>query len=338
LVVGEFMPVTYFKNKQGKNFERIENASLNHTTGWWNSLTAGDYDQDGDTDYIAGNLGLNTRYKGTVEEPLCIHAKDYDKNGSIDPLMTYYLQGQRYLVHARDELISQISVMRLRFKKYQDYADVTFEESFLPSELEGAYVTCSERFETSYLENTGNGNFSIRPLPIETQFAPVYGIVSGDFNQDGFLDVLMVGNSYSTDVATGHYDASVGLYLQGDGNGNFKPVTPETSGFYADGDAKGMVRLMGKNEYDLLLIGNNSGELETYTVARTQKIISVLKDDAYALITRTNRTIYKQEFYYGSTYLSQSSRQLRTPDDAVLVEIFNVKGNSRKVAINPKVQ
>ncbi len=158
------MPITFFKNNGGKNFEKIENTSLSHTNGWWNSLTAGDYDQDGDMDYIAGNLGLNTRYKGTTNEPLCIYAKDYDKNGSLDPLMTYYLQGNKYLVHARDELISQISVMRQRFKKYQDYASVTFEESFLPSELEGAYVTCSERFETSYLENIGNGNFNIKSV------------------------------------------------------------------------------------------------------------------------------------------------------------------------------
>ena len=334
LIVGEFMPITYFKNNGGKNFEKIENTSLSHTTGWWNSLTAGDYDQDGDMDYIAGNLGLNTRYKGTTDEPLCIYAKDYDKNGSLDPLMTYYLQGKKVLVHARDELISQISVMRQRFKKYQDYASVTFEESFLPAELEGAYVTCSERFETSYLENIGNGNFNIKALPTEIQFAPVYGVVSSDFNQDGFLDVLAVGNSYSTEVSNGFCDASVGLYLQGDGQGNFKPLTPEASGFYADGDAKGMAMLMDKNGHNLLLIGNNSGKMEAYATTKTQKFISVKKTDAYAMIKKGNGTIYKQEFSYGSTYLSQSSRQLSIPKDAVLIEIFDAKGNARNVVIN----
>ncbi|HZI23608.1 MAG TPA: FG-GAP-like repeat-containing protein, partial [Chryseolinea sp.] len=335
LIVGEFMPITYFKNKDGKNFERVENTSLSHTSGWWNSLTAGDYDQDGDTDYIAGNLGLNTRYRGNTTEPLCIYAKDYDKNGSIDPLMTYYLQGKKYLVHARDELISQISVMRLRFKKYQDYADVTFEESFLPSELEGAYVACSERFETSYLENNGNGTFNIRPLPTEVQFAPVYGMVSDDFNQDGFLDVLTVGNSYSTEVTTGYCDASVGLLLAGDGQGNFNPVTPEASGFYADLDAKGMALLTGKNGYNLLLVGNNSDNMTTYEVAHTKKTILIEKDDTHARIERTDGTIYKHEFYYGSTYLSQSSRQLPIPHDAILVQISDINGSARQISINP---
>ena len=224
--------------------------------------------------------------------------------------------------------------MRQRFKKYSDYATVTFDESFLPSELEGAYVACSERFETSYIENTGNGNFIIKPLPIETQFAPVYGVVSYDFNEDGFLDILAVGNSYSTEVSTGYYDASVGLLLSGDGHGNFKPVTPQASGFYADHDTKGLVRLTGKGGSDLLLVGNNSHAMEAYEVIRTQKNISIQRNDVYALVKTKSGTTYKQEFYYGSTYLSQSSRQLSIPDDVVQVEIFDVKGNVRKITID----
>ena len=99
----------------------------------------------------------------------------YDKNGSLDPVMTYYLQGTKYIAHARDELISQISAMRLRFRKYKEYSEATFDESFLPTELESAYVVCSAWFETSYIENLGQGNFSITPLPLEAQFSPVYG-------------------------------------------------------------------------------------------------------------------------------------------------------------------
>ncbi len=334
LLVGHFMPITYFKNHQGKHFERMESPSLSHSSGWWNSLTAGDFDQDGDTDYIAGNLGLNTRYKGNAKEPLCIYAKDYDKNGSIDPLMTYYLQGNKYLVHARDELISQISVMRLRFKKYEDYANANFDQSFLESELEDAYVLCSEWFKTSYLENTGNGNFNLRALPLESQFAPVYGMVADDFNHDGFLDALMVGNLYSSEVSTGHYDASVGLYLQGDGHGNFSSMSSSASGFYADGDAKGMAELITAKGNRILLIGNNSAAMETYTVLKKQKYISIQYDDMYALITRKNGAVSKHEFYYGSTYLSQSSRKLSVPDDAISIEIFNTKGEHRKIDIN----
>jgi len=333
LLTGEFMPITYFKNMEGKSLAKIESPSLAHSSGWWNSLTAGDFDQDGDIDYIAGNLGLNTRYKGTAKEPLCIYAKDYDKNGSIDPVMTYYLQGNKHIVHSRDELISQISVMKLRFNNYKDYAEATFDESFLKSELEGAYLVCAQWFESAYVENKSNGNFELKPLPLEAQFAPVYGMVADDFNSDGFLDVLLAGNLYSTEVTTGRYDAAVGLYLQGDGNGKLRPVSSSESGFFADADVKGMAILTNATGADLILIGNNSGAMNIFTVHQNGKKIMIEKEDVYALITRQSGTIFKHEFYYGSTYLSQSSRQFLLPEDALSIEIFDRKGKSRKIKL-----
>ncbi len=337
LLVGEFMPITYFKNKEGKSFIKTESSSFANSSGWWNSLTAGDFDQDGDMDYIAGNLGLNTRYKGTTKEPLCIYAKDYDKNGSIDPVMTYYLQGNKHIVHSRDELISQISVMKMRFNNYKDYAEATFDESFLKSELEGAYVVCAEWFETSSIENRGNGTFEMKPLPLETQFAPVNGMVVDDFNNDGFLDALLTGNLYATEVSTGRYDASVGIYLQGNGHNDFKMMPAQESGFYADADAKGMAKLTTANGETLLFVGNNSGAIKTYTVQQKAKQITIEKDDVYGLLTRQSGAISKQEFYYGSTYLSQSSRQLFLSNDVISIEIFNRKGASRKITINPNL-
>lgn len=337
LLAGEFMPITWFKNREGKSFVKIESPSLAQSSGWWNSLTAGDFDEDGDTDYIAGNLGLNTRYKGTVKEPICIYAKDYDKNGSIDPVMTYYLQGKKHIVHARDELISQISVMKLRFNNYKDYAAATFEESFLKSELEDAYMVCSNWFESAYLENKGNGNFEITALPIEAQFAPVFGMITDDFNSDGFLDVLLAGNLYATEVSTGQYDAAVGLLLQGNGQGDFNVVNVNESGFYADADAKGMAKLTKANGDVLLLVGNNSNALKTYTVQQNKKTFIAEKDDVYALITRQNGKVIKHEFYYGSTYLSQSSRQLTLPDDIISIKVFNYKGESRKINFSPNI-
>ena len=333
LLVGEFMPITWFKNREGKQLLKVESPSLAHSSGWWNSLTAADFDQDGDMDYIVGNLGLNTKYKGTSKEPLCIYAKDFDKNGSIDPVMAYYLQGNKYIIHVRDELISQISGMRLRFKHYKEYAEATFDESFLESELAGAYKVCSEWFETAYLENKGDGNFELKALPIEVQFAPVYGMVADDFNHDGFSDILMVGNLYSTEVSTGRYDAHVGCYLKGDGHGGFSLVSPRESGFYAEGDAKGMAKLTTANGDGLLLIGNNSSAMKSYTFRQKGKYLPIQKMDAFARITLMNGVKFKQEFYYGSTYLSQSSRQFSIPADAVSIEIVNGKAEGRRIVI-----
>jgi hypothetical protein len=331
MIAGEFMPITCYKNNKGKSFTPFGKDAFAHTSGWWNSLTAGDFDNDGDMDYIAGNLGLNTRYKGNEKEPLCIYARDYDRNGSLDPVMTYYVQGTKYIVHARDELISQISVMRLRFRKYKEYSEATFDESFLKSELDSAYVVCSEWFQTSYIENRGQGNFSIKPLPLDAQFSPVYGMVVDDFNQDGYQDVLMVGNLYAAEVNTGRYDASQGLLLQGDGHGNFYPVKTIASGFCADGDAKGMAKLATGDGHTLLVVGNNSGPVKTYMISKKVKTYRARRDDAFALITLKGGKTYKHEFSYGSTYLSQSTRSLSYSPDVVKIMVFTIKGERREV-------
>ena len=332
MIVGEFMPITCYKNNEGKTFTPLAKESLGHTSGWWNSLTAGDFDNDGDTDYIAGNLGLNTRYRGNKKEPLCIYANDYDKNGSLDPVMTYYLQGTKHIVHARDELISQITAMRLRFRKYEEYANATFEQSFLPAELESAYVVCSEWFETSYVENLGDGKFSIKALPIESQFSTVFGVVARDYNHDDNLDVVIVGNMYASDVNTGRYDASVGLYLRGDGKGNFQSSNAKDCGLFTDDDAKGMADLTLGADGMLLLVGNNDGAAKAFVVAQQYKTYQPAADDAYALVTLANGKTFKHEFYYGSTYLSQSSRALRYSENVVRIEVYNFKGESHPPA------
>jgi hypothetical protein len=282
-------------------------------------------------DYMAGNLGLNTRYRGNKKEPLCIYANDYDKNGSIDPVMTYYLQGTKHIVHARDELISQISAMRLRFRKYKDYADATFEQSFLPTELESAYVVCSEWFETSYVENSGDGKFLIKALPIESQFSTVFGMVAGDYDHDDNLDIVLVGNMYASDVNTGWYDASVGLYLRGDGRGNFQPSKADDSGLFADGDAKGMVEIIRPDKEVFLLVGNNAGPTKTFALTQKYKTYLPNPDDAFALLTLANGKVSRHEFSYGSTYLSESSRALRYSGSVVKIEVYNFRGESRQI-------
>ncbi len=333
LVTGEFMSIHFYQNVKGNLIDETEKTSLQHTSGWWNSLAGGDFDHDGDTDYIAGNLGLNTSYKASPEEPLCIYANDYDKNGSMDPIMCYYIQGENYIAHSRDLLNTQITAMRARFKTYTAYAEATFEKSFLPQELSAAYVVRSERFESSYLENLGNGTFSISALPHEAQMSPVYGIITGDYNQDGNLDVLLTGNSYATEVSTGQYDAAVGLYLQGNGQAGFRSITLQESGFLADKDAKGVAQLTTAEGKNLVLVANNADTLQTYTEGSSAKFYKATTKDAYALITLKNGQTYKHEFYYGATYLSQSSRTLRYGPDTEKIVIVDHQGKSKSIPV-----
>ncbi len=273
MIVGEWMPITLFQNEGEKFTDVTEAASLSSTTGWWNCLLAADFDQDGDTDYVAGNLGLNTRYQASSEEPLQIYTKDYDQDGRIDPILTYYIMGKQYPAAYRDALSDQMNMMRRRFPTYEAYANTTFDELFTTVELEEAYVLRAERLTTSYLENLGSNSegyptFTLRDMPLITQTAPVHRMVADDLNGDGYPDVLMVGNSYAPDAHVGRYDAFIGQVLLGDGQGDFRTTPLDQSGFYVDSNAKDIIQLR-RNEDMVWIVASNNDSLRVF--AKTPK-------------------------------------------------------------------
>ena len=336
VLAGEWMPITVLKQEKstaGKTrFKNItEEAGLANTSGWWNSIAAGDFDGDGDMDYIAGNLGLNSRYQASLSEPVSLYAKDYDNNGTIDPIMFYYILGENYPTHPRDALTGQLSYMRGRFDKYATYGKTSFDDFFKSDELRDAYVLKSYEFKSSFIENLGDGKFSIKPLPVQAQLAPVSGILAKDFNHDGHLDVLLVGNSYATEVLTGRYDASIGSYLEGDGKGNFKAISAGKSGFYVNGDARAIAELVNQQGQSIILISQYNDSLKAFVPAQ-KEALTVFKaepTDQKADVFLKNGKKISYEFYHGASYLSQSSRILTFHQEVDSVIVFNYAGKSR---------
>ena len=265
VLVGEYMPITLLKNTQGKFSVRTK-IELPNSTGWWNCIKVADMDKDGDLDFVAGNLGLNSRYRASVNEPLMLHAKDYDKNGVVDPIISYYIQGKNYIAPTRDELATQIPSMKLRFDSYKKFAEATFEQSFMKQELEDSFVLSCTNFASSYVENKGKGNFILHPLPIEAQFAPINAITLEDYNQDQQLDVLLVGNSYDTETSTGRYDALTGLLLLGNGKGKFLAQKSVNTGFKVTKNSKSLVEISYKKTQKMMLVGNNSDNLQAFFI------------------------------------------------------------------------
>ncbi len=340
VLVGEWMPVTFLKNT-GKGFIQInKTAAISSHIGWWNSLVAGDFDNDGDIDYIAGNLGLNSNYKATPKEPMTIFAKDLDQNGSMDAMVFCYMQAadstlKPFPMHTKEDLSSQLLSIRKKYPTYQSFGSATMDDLWSAKDRQDATTMQATDMQTSYIENKGNGQFTIKPLPAEAQTAPVYGMMSEDVDGDDNLDILMVGNDYGMEPYSGRHDAFNGLCLKGDGKGNFTAITIPQSGFFVNGDAKGLATIHSAKNEDLLIATQNQDSLLTFTKTispgKTQKWINLKPDDFCADIIYANNKKRRVEFYYGSTYLSQSSRKILLDKDAVKITITNFKGLKREV-------
>ncbi len=331
IVIGEWMPVTFFKNT-GNGFKNITGLmGLGPITGWWNSINGADIDNDGDIDYILGNLGLNTIFKGTAEAPLKMYAGDFDLNGIIDPVIASitsdeYFQPQYFPLHTRDDMIMQLSFIRNRIPTYKGYGRATIKDIFTEEELDSAYYREGDNFRSLILTNEGNDKFIVKELPVQAQFAPIFGILPSDINNDGNIDLLFAGNDYSIEPMSGRIDAFNGMVLAGDGNGNFKVVEPGKAGFHVPGDAKGLARIFGADGNELYLVTQNKDSLLVFAKNSKQTIVKVPMYAHWAELTLLDGSKRKHEFYQGSSYLSQSSRNISLTSGITDIRIYDANG------------
>lgn len=271
VVVGEWMDVQIYTNEQGKKLTRKYDAVDQPASGWWNTLEAADFDQDGDLDLVIGNFGLNNPYQPAAEQPAMLVYKDFDNNGSIDPIFNYYIGDTNAFAYSRDELIGQIASMKKKFPDYQSFAAAGAEDLFSSEELAGADTLLATLLETVYLENNGQGNFTLKKLPIEAQFAPVYALAAADINQDGHLDIITGGNLSQTRVSTGKYDANYGIVLLGDGKGDFTVLDPAISGLNIRGDVRDICLLNIKGS-DYSVFTRNDDSLKGFKITKQHQI------------------------------------------------------------------
>jgi len=336
ILTGEWMPITIFKNNHGVFQNVTKTCGIANELGWWNSITAGDFDNDGDIDYIAGNLGTNSFYQVSNKFPAHIYAADFDMNGSYDAIPTLFLPSENggkreFPSFGRDDMTKQMILMRGRFPKYHQYAVATIDSLLTPAMKKQAYTLAANNFQSCYINNLGNGRFQIKPLPIQAQFAPLYGMVTEDVDGDGNLDVVINGNDYGTEVASGRYDAFNGLILKGDGKGNFKPLTIQQAGIYIPGDGKALVAFRSANNSLLLAASQNKSTLKLFSAKTAGNVLTLLPNDLFAIITYTNGTKRKQEVYFGSSFLSQSANLIVSNSNMQSIEVTNNKLQKRSL-------
>jgi ASPIC and UnbV/FG-GAP-like repeat len=337
VLAGEWMPVTFLQNDHGIFRNVTAETGIAGHLGWYNSIAAGDFDNDGDIDYIVGNLGQNSFYRASPDFPVRVYAKDFDNNGIYDMLTSYYLpdsmgQIKEFPVDMRDDLFKQVNVMGKRFPTYRSYAVATMDEVLTKNEREGALILQANDFSTAMLRNDGNGHFTLVPFPPEAQWSVINGMSVGDFNGDGQLDLVMNGNDYGASVNFGRYDALNGLYLSGDGKGGFTPLSMLQSGLFIPGNGKALVRVRGAGGGSLLAAGQNRGPLKLFAQRHPLPTLTLQSSDVSVLIHYRNGQTRKEEVYYGVSFLSQSGRFIDWNDNTTYVEITDNKGAKRVIS------
>ncbi|MDB5283373.1 MAG: hypothetical protein JWO06_2448 [Bacteroidota bacterium] len=268
MLVGEWMPVKFFANNNGRFEDVTAKMNINQkTNGLWNCIVACDVDKDGKTDYLLGNLGLNTRFAASQNAPLELYAGDFDHNGSVDLLSGFYEDGNLYPCKQLRTLAPRINGLSKKYYKTAMFATATLSEIAGYDELQKAAHFTAYETGTCLLKNNGNNSFSLSRLPNEAQFAPVNGIVADDIDKDGIPDLLLVGNFYYAEVERGRYDAFKGLYMKGDGKGNFAAQPILKSGFVVDGDARKIIKVdMAKQT--LYIASQNNDNLVTHSITK----------------------------------------------------------------------
>jgi len=259
ILVGDWMPVTIYKNEGGK-FETKQ--TIPNSNGWWNRITSADIDKDGDIDFVLGNWGLNTKFKASPERPLTMFVNDFDRNGKAEGIINWYppLDSVSYPFATMPEITSQIAILKSQISKYSDYGDKKYDQLF-SQELRDK----SLRYEANYLQSAilynNNGNYELQALPIQAQFAPIFSITVNDLDNDGKTDIWLGGNFYALKPQAGRHNASNGIFLKGADNGSFVYVAPERSGIKVRGEVRDAAIIKAKDDKLHLIVARNNDKV-----------------------------------------------------------------------------
>ncbi len=296
IVAGEFMPVSIFQNTWEGFVNITEQSGLGNTHGMWTELIKADIDQDGDMDLVAGNMGLNHGFNISQAQPLQLHYADFDNNGTIDPIFSAYEEGKPYPITSLDLLSKQLPILKKKLLRYNRFAATTTPE--LLEILNTEHQTMSSTIAASVLlENTGNGQFSLKNLPLEAQFAPLNSMLAEDINGDGLPDLMIAGNNYGKEVVKGRQDASIGYILINKGGNTFKVLSAKQSGLVVKGDARNLTNIKyDQNTY--LLAAQNNSQLLSFKFNSLKEIneaIEAKNTNKPDLITQTKKESSKVE-------------------------------------------
>ncbi|CAN5383714.1 VCBS repeat-containing protein [soil metagenome] len=270
ILIGEWMGITYLKNEKGTFVNYSESAGLSDSQGWWFGMVSGDFDKDGNQDFIMGNLGQNYKYQAKEDSPFSLYVYDYDNNNKHDIVLSYIDKGVKVPVRGRECSSQQIPAIKTKFKDYHSFAIASLEEIYSTDHLEKSTHYQVKSFAHCFMKNFGNGQFELIPLDNFTQISSINTMVTLDVNQDGHLDVVYAGNLYGSEVETPRNDASYGGLLIGDGKGGFISQMPYESGLMIKGEVKSAQKIKLAGGHEGILFAKNNDYLQ---------LVKILKND-----------------------------------------------------------
>lgn len=320
-VTTEWGPVRLFLNQQGKLVEATQESGLENYLGWWNGINGRDFDNDGDIDYVVTNFGQNSIFQASADEPARMY---YGRFGGVrKPAIVESMLTDQVEVPVRGKLQMQIALpfIKDKFPTVHDYASATLADIFSASELAAAKSLQANELRTCLLMNDGTGKFELKPLPWQAQIAPGFGVVTTDFNSDGFADIFIAQNFFAPRHETGREAGGLSVLFLGTPTGTFEAVWPEESGIAIAEDAKGAAcsdlnndlrpdLVVGVNNKRTLFFENNSRENVPLAIRLRGDEKNRQAIGARVELELKDGTRQVAEVYAGGSYLSQSRSDL----------------------------
>lgn len=264
IVTQDWGQIVIFKNERGKKMTL--SSKIKDSEGLWNCIKPADIDGDGDTDFIVGNIGDNTKLKVSPENPALLHVKDFDSNGTVEQIISCLTEdGKTYPMVLKGELQRALPMIKRKYVKYTDYANQSITDMFTPEQMKDCVEKKITTTKTVFLINDGKGNFEMKALPVEAQYSRIAAIETGDFDKDGILDILLAGNFYDVLPEWGRFDANYGLFLKGKGKGNFEVKKSSDSGFKTVGQVRKMYKLKASANQEVVVLAKNNDKAQVFS-------------------------------------------------------------------------